>query len=738
MLPGRASWLFTNFGIAQAAGLIGAMSGGLVLVGWATDTELLRTVLPGGPSLNPVTAAGILSLGLSLYVAASGRDAWRRMIWRGGGVIVATVGALRLCHLILGWQTGVDQLLFRDQMLAVAAGTSARMAFPTALNFLLFGGVLVLLDYPIVGSRYAMKLMLTGGAFGSLLPIFGHLYGVRSFYAGGMSPPMPLWTAIVFVILTIGLVFARPERGLGFFITDAGVAGVTARRLLPAAIVIPAALGWVTLKGYRGGFYNVEMGVALFVLASTVVFTALVGRNVQLLWQIGSELDEARDAAVASARRDALTDLPNRLLFNDLATQAITWARRHNTRLAILFLDLDRFKQVNDSLGHSVGDLLLQSVAGRLRGCVRSSDAVGRQGGDEFLVLLSELSHAQAAGVLAHKIIAALAVPHQIGRHQLHITATIGIGVYPEDGEDAEALVTCADTAMYHAKARGKNKYQFFEARMNALVVERQAIETGLHRALATGEFVLHYQPKLDLTTGAITGAEALVRWNHPDRGLLFPGAFVTVAEDCGLIVPIGRWVLREACRQAQEWITQGRNPLAVAVNISAVEFREPHFLARVRAALSDTGLDPRYLELELTESALLQHVDSTAIVLDALRDLGVAIAIDDFGTGYSSLSYLRQFPANVLKIDQSFVQEIGRHPSGTSIVCAVISMAKSLGHRVIAEGIETLDQLTFLQAQGCTEGQGYYFSHPLDVEQFVRLPHLGMPDRVVGAHACR
>ena len=285
---------------------------------------------------------------------------------------------------------------------------------------------------------------------------------------------------------------------------------------------------------------------------------------------------------------------------------------------------------------------------------------------------------------------------------------------------------------MYHAKESGRNNYEFFEPEMNARAVERQWVEAGLHRALAGGEFVLHYQPKIDLETGAMTGAEALIRWAHPERGLMLPKDFVPIAEDSGLIVPMGQWVLREACRQARAWIDEGRRPMAVAVNVSAVEFRDSHFLDNVRAVLRDSHLDACYLEIELTERSLIQDAESATVALHALKDMGVQVAIDDFGTGYSNLSYLRQFPTSVLKIDRSFVHEISADPVGTSIVCAVISMGKSLGHRVVAEGVETEAQLAFLQAQRCGEGQGYYFSRPLVAEQFVKLPETGRPGLIV------
>jgi diguanylate cyclase (GGDEF)-like protein len=428
------------------------------------------------------------------------------------------------------------------------------------------------------------------------------------------------------------------------------------------------------------------------------------------------------------AQHDVLTGLPNRRLLNERLTQAIALARRRDTQLAVLFLDLDRFKHVNDSLGHEVGDKLLQSVSRRLQAAVRTSDTISRQGGDEFVLLLSEVVHGSDAARTAQKIVAALAAPHGIDRHELHITASIGVSLYPDDGQDAETLLKNADAAMYHAKGRGPNSYQFFRSDMNARAVERQRIEVDLRRALNRQEFVLHYQPKLNLVTGAMTGAEALIRWMHPDRGLVPPMQFVPIAEDSGFIVPIGRWVLGEVCQQARTWIDAGLPPMPVSVNISGLEFRDRDFLENVYDVLGTHRLEPRFLELELTESVLMQHAKSTASVLKALKEIGVQIAIDDFGTGYSSLSYLRQFPIDVLKIDRSFVHEITAHPDRTPIVSAVISMGKGLNHRVIAEGVETRSQLAFLQASGCGEGQGYYFSQPVAADQFTKMLQTGLP----------
>jgi diguanylate cyclase (GGDEF)-like protein/PAS domain S-box-containing protein len=422
------------------------------------------------------------------------------------------------------------------------------------------------------------------------------------------------------------------------------------------------------------------------------------------------------------AHHDALTDLPNRLLLHDRLARAIELGRRHRRQLAVMFVDLDRFKYINDSLGHVVGDQLLRAVAEQLTMCVRSSDTVSRQGGDEFVLVLSEMAHASDAIVSATKILAAVAEPHFVGGHELHITATIGVSVYPEDGHDAETLVRNADTAMYHAKERGRGRCQFFQRDMNVRAVERQSLEHGLRRGLERQEFILHYQPKMDLESGAMSGAEALIRWRHPDRGLLLPTQFVPIAEDSGLIVSIGRWVLREACRQAKAWQDAGLRPMPVAVNVSAVEFWNPEFLDDVRRIVEQTRLKPCYLELELTESVLMHHGESTVSVLRGLKALGVQLALDDFGTGYSSLSYLNEFPIDALKVDESFVRTITDDPHGAPIVCAVISMAKSLNQRVIAEGVETAKQLAFLRAQHCDEGQGYYFSRPLEAEQFAKL----------------
>jgi len=433
-----------------------------------------------------------------------------------------------------------------------------------------------------------------------------------------------------------------------------------------------------------------------------------------------------------SAEHDIVTNLPNRLLLNDRISQSITFARRRNKSLAVVFLDLDHFKNINDSLGHAVGDKLLQSVSKRLLASVRGSDTVSRQGGDEFAILLSEISHPEDAATSAKKILLSLGAAHSIAGQDLHVDGSIGISIYPGDGEDAETLIKNADTAMYHAKENGRNNFQFFKADMNLKAVERQTLEGSLRGALEREEFVLHYQPKVNLDTGEITGVEALIRWRHPDRGLLPPTQFVPIAEDCGLILPIGRWVLREACRQARGWQEAGLPFIRISVNVSAAEFRATTFLAEVSASLKETGLEARYLDLELTESALMLRAESSAAILHSLKAMGVHLAVDDFGTGYSSLSYLQRFPIDILKIDKSFVHQITGDLDDSPIVGAIINMGKSLKQRVIAEGVETEQQLAFLQGQHCLEGQGYLFSQPLPAAQLAHLLQTGIAETVV------
>ncbi len=434
--------------------------------------------------------------------------------------------------------------------------------------------------------------------------------------------------------------------------------------------------------------------------------------------EMGDAAKLATEQMSYMAMHDFLTGLPNRALLADRLEQSIAFAKRYDNKVALMYLDLDHFKHINDSLGHAIGDQLLQSVAKRLHACVRLSDTVSRQGGDEFVVLLPEVGEVLDAALFAAKLIEAMTQPHLVGDYLLHVTLSIGISIYPDNAKDAETLIKNADIAMYHAKKNGRNNYQIFTPDMNVRAVARQSIKMALHQALKQREFVLHYQPKVNLESGAIIGAEALIRWQRSDGQLVYPEQFVPIAEECGLILPIGKWVLHEACCQTRAWLQAGLDIKHVAVNISAKELREKNFLLGVHAILNETGLDPRNLELELTESCLMQDTEPTMVALHALKNLGVQIAIDDFGTGYSSLNYLRHFPIDALKIDKSFVKDIESN-GGEAIVSAVIAMGRSLKHRVVAEGVETRQQLAFLQSHRCAEGQGYYFGRPMVAENF-------------------
>jgi len=417
------------------------------------------------------------------------------------------------------------------------------------------------------------------------------------------------------------------------------------------------------------------------------------------------------------AYRDVLTGLPNRLLLQDRFVQVTAHADRCRHKVALLFLDLDNFKTINDSLGHSAGDMFLQEIARRLGACVREMDTISRQGGDEFLLVLSDLSGADDVTPVLLKVKESLQTPFAIDGHELVTSASTGVALYPDDGCDFETLFKKADTAMYRAKDGGRNSYRFFDAQMNVEAVELLHIKSGLQRALVQGEFVLHYQPQFDLRTGTMLGVEALLRWQHPEQGWIPPSRFIPIAEDSGLIVPIGEWVLREACRQAMRWRAQGLPPLVMAVNLSAVQFRRSDLRQTVLDALQSSGFEPHLLEMELTESILIGDTEGVLASVRQLKQLGIKLSIDDFGTGYSSLSYLKRFDIDKLKIDQSFVRNLAIDSEDAAIVRAIVQMASSLNLLTIAEGVEDADTLAQLQSFGCDEAQGYYFARPLGAE---------------------
>jgi len=440
---------------------------------------------------------------------------------------------------------------------------------------------------------------------------------------------------------------------------------------------------------------------------------------------IGSDVTErmaARQRIEYLAYHDALTGLPNRLLAQDRFEQAMAQAERVHGRVALVYLDLDNFKTINDTLGHAAGDEFLAEVALRLRESVRDSDTISRQGGDEFLLVLRDLPDTEVVSTIVMKIMERLQEPYQLGTHELSSSASVGVAIGPDDGRDFETLRKKADMAMYRSKEAGRNTYHYFDPTMDAEAGEHLLMRNGLRRALERKEFLLHYQPQYALDDNRLIGVEALIRWQHPELGLVAPGRFIAVAEDSGLIVPIGDWVLQQACHQAVQWQRAGRPPLTVSVNLSAIQFRRGQVEQAVSRALSASGLAPALLELELTESILIQNAESVLASVRRLKQMGVRLAIDDFGTGYSSLSYLKRFDIDKLKIDQSFVRDLASDPDDAAIVRAIIQMAHSLNLRTIAEGVETEDMLCQLRAFGCDEAQGYHFARPLPPEQIEML----------------
>lgn len=445
-----------------------------------------------------------------------------------------------------------------------------------------------------------------------------------------------------------------------------------------------------------------------------------------------TERKELQDHIQHLAYHDPLTDLPNRAMFNRHLSHAIAQAQRYHKGLAVLFIDLDRFKNINDTLGHNAGDRLLQEMARRITACLRSSDVVARMqdskdmvarlGGDEFVVLIEEVVDSAHVSYVARKILAAMVKEYPLEDQMIHITASIGISTFPEDGRNEFSLMKHADIAMYRAKDRGKNNFQFYSAQMDLHSAELLALESSLRRGLERDELALHYQAKVETRTGRIIGVEALVRWHHPNLGLISPAHFIPLAEETGLIVPLSKWVLKEACSQNLAWQKQGLPALRIAVNLSARQFADDNLLGDTVTTLDEVGMPPSQLELEITESMMMYNTDKTIQILTELRHLGIRVAIDDFGIGFSSLSHLKQFPIDMIKIDRSFIKDIPGDHADEAITDAIIAMGKSLKIQVVAEGVETAEQLAFLQGRGCDQVQGYYFSRPVPADDFAKL----------------
>jgi diguanylate cyclase (GGDEF)-like protein/PAS domain S-box-containing protein len=474
----------------------------------------------------------------------------------------------------------------------------------------------------------------------------------------------------------------------------------------------------VVLRNYRkdGGMYWSELNLAP-VRNEAGAITHHIG--------VHSDITEAKthqDELTRQANHDSLTGLPNRNLLRDRIEQACARTGRYGELVAVAFLDIDNFKVVNDSLGHSLGDQMLRAVASRLESSLRAMDTVARMGGDEFVLVLPDQENQRAVAAKMQRIVESFAQPFSVDGREFFITASVGVALYPHDAKDPEALIKSAELAMYRAKDAGRNAFQLYTAEMHARVVERLALENKLRRALERSEFALHYQPQVDLRTNRVFGSEALIRWNQPDLGMVSPAKFIPLAEETGLIVPIGEWVVRAACLQCKAWHDAGMRDVSVAVNISARQFREKNLLRVVAGIVAETGLDPRYLELEVTEGVIMHDAQHVIATLQGFKDMGVKLSVDDFGTGYSSLSYLKRFPVDRLKIDQSFVRDITTSADDAAIAQAVINLGHSMNLCVIAEGVETQDQLAFLRHHQCDELQGYLFARPMPADEFGKL----------------
>jgi diguanylate cyclase len=675
-----------------------------------------------GLSLVVAMLVSYTALRLASRVAISEGNGSR--IWLGIGAIAMGVGIWSM-HFV--------------GMLAFSLPISLAYDVPTTLALLAVAIVTSGFALAITSGRRLTVPRLTGSAL-----VMGS--GISAMHYMGMAaitilPGIAYDPFLVAVSILIAIAASFVALWL-FFQLREGNSRLQQLKRVAAAIVMGLAISGMHYTGMaasrfasgsfcRGGVTLennwLAAAIGMFALGLLVVtlVTAVYDAHLQSNARIQAQrLEQANAALQHQATHDALTGLPNRLLFIDRLGREIAHGERDGHLFAVLVVDLDRFKVINDTLGHGPGDQLLIEVARRLLSAIRSADTVARTGGDEFLLLLTDIREAADAAVSAAKIILELDKSVGISGTEVHTSASIGISVYPADGSDADTLVAHADEAMYFAKQAGRNSFQFFRPGMSVFSRERLDLESELRRALPMKQFEVHYQPKVDVATGRMNSVEALLRWRHPTRGLLGPLEFIPIAEETGLMLSIGEWVLREACRQARQWQREGLPFLRIAVNISPIHFRQSKFLDIVRSALLDHDLEPQYLEIELTETTVMDHAENSVSILEELSRMGVIVSIDDFGTGYSSMSYLRRFPIDKLKIDRSFIHDMTTNSDAASIVSAIISLAHSLRLKVVAEGVETAQQLEQLRELGCDQFQGFYRSAavlPSEIGGFVQ-----------------
>ena len=713
--------------LALTASVFPILAGLLVLAGWVLDVESLKRIVHGLTAMNPATAVGFLCVGTALALT-SRRRAGR--LARGAAIALAVTAALLGIVRVLAvtglYDAGTDRLLFASKLIAADFGRPNQMAPNTAVNFILIGLALALIDFPGRRIRWPGQLMAVTAGITSLLALIGYAYGLPSFYGIGTQIAMSLPTALTFLVTSAGILAARPSHGIVAVIAGDTSGGTMIRRLLPAVIVVPVVLGGLRLAGHRVLVFDSAVGLWLLVISIMTVFAVLIGWSALLLHRVDIARARHERMLTQQAQHDALTELPNRRLLLDHLGAAIERGRTTGVGAAVLFVDLDLFKVINDSLGHVVGDGMLIAAGARIRQTVGPTDLVARLGGDEFTVLLTDLADPERAAETAERIRTAFEQPFKLGLHEVFTSVSIGIAFTAPD-QSAREVLRHADLAMYHAKARGRARCEVFDSSLDMAARTRQQLEYDLRRAIPRDELRVFYQPEVEIETGRLVGLEALVRWEHPVHGLISPAAFLPVAEETGLIVPIGRWVMYEACRQAKEWQLRydTDTALMVSVNLSGKHMQQATLIDEVREVLEKTGMDPQHLIIEITETVAMAGAETTIEILKKLKALGVLLAIDDFGTGFSSLAYLKRFPVDLLKIDKSFVDGVAFRNHDRAIVEAIIALGHALGLRVIAEGVEGPEQLEQLRSLGSELGQGYFFSKPLSSDRVTGMPSL-------------
>jgi diguanylate cyclase (GGDEF)-like protein len=687
--------------------------GCLVSLGWIFDITIFKSVLPQLVTMKANTAIALIISAVSLWLLNQERKIRHnknKLILAVNilSFLVILIGLLTLIQYLFNIDLGIDQLLFKEIKAASIPGIPGRMAPNTAGTLILLGLSILLLNKK---QYFLAHILSVTGFLLALLGLLGYLYGITKLYGIGANTAMALHTSLAFIFLFVGTLFIYPNRGLMSAITNEFAGGIMARRLALAVITVPPLLSWLVLQGKRANLYDSEIGIALLGILNILVLGIIIWWNARILGTIDYQ-----------ACHDSLTGLPNRKMFSNLLSNSLVKASRRQGKLAVMFLDLDRFNKINDILGHVVGDQLLKATAQRLTSCFRQNNTIARWGGDEFTILLPYINNTEYAAKLAQKVLDVLKPPFIIENHYLHITCSIGIAVYPLSGEDGDTLLKNADIALYNVKRNGRNNYNFYSPTIHNQDSESLILENRLHHAWNRGEIILYYQPRVNIITKKITGIEALVRWQSPELGLISPSKFIPIAEETGLILPLGEWILYTACQQVKTWLDQGITPIKVAVNLSARQFQQPNLVQMVSQVLSETKLNPEFLELEITETIAMENINFTKEKLNQLSKMGIHISMDDFGTGYSSLSYLKKFSLHSLKIDRSFITDITTDSCDVAIASAIVALGKGLNINVVAEGVETQAQLECLRQLGCTEIQGYFFSPPLPTKDTIKL----------------